>query len=200
MFGLRTRTLAFLRTVKDHKEAAQKTANNVAAKIDAKVKGTILEKWIAYWKNVYKDYKDVAVDVTTDLRQKPMKAFGIFTGIGLATFCAKMNPDATHFRNDYLKACNDLILVHTSLQKQVSADHLKFIEHCYNIKVLRYTNLGLFSIVWVDQFSDACKIFEAECPYLQIEYGKFYGRVIDIGFLNTWWILRSKMIDYDINY
>lgn len=94
----------------------------------------------------------------------------------------------------------DLILVNPSLQRKQSAEHLHFIQENYNIDQIRRLNLLLFSIIWIDKHGNQCKTYENICDYLKISWMEFKDNIIDIGFLNQWWILSKNMEDYDINY
>lgn len=58
----------------------------------------------------------------------------------------------------------------------------------------------MFSVVWVDKYSEECDSFERNCSYLQVPFWGIKNRILDVGFLNTWWITSRKMLDYDINY
>lgn len=200
MFGLRTKTISLISTVKQSAQVVNENTTKLAANFNKKVEGTMVENWIKYWKTVWKDYRDVAIDVKNDIKNRPAKAAIIFSGLSFAVFCAKHNPDNTHFKNTFIKANNDVILLHPSMQRKETAEHLNFIEKAYNSNLIRHLNLGLFSLIWLDDFSSNCNLFEAHCPYLKLEYKNFPSRIIDFGFLDTWWVLTKKMTDYDINY
>ncbi|KAK9700497.1 Translocase of the Inner Mitochondrial membrane 29 [Popillia japonica] len=200
MFSLRTKTTNLVNFIKESTQLVNQKYSNILVKFNKKVEGTVVENWVKYWKTVCKDYKDVAVDLKNDMKTKPAKSVLVLSGLGFTTFCAYHNPDENHFKNTFIKASNDVILIHPRMQRQETIEHLTFIEKAYNRNILRHLNLGLFSFIWIDNFSKDCHLFEAHCPYLQLEYSTFPGRIIDFGFLNTWWVLAKKMTDYDINY
>lgn len=79
------------------------TVTNIGKKYEEKFKGTIVEKWIKYWKNLYTDYKEVAIDLRKDAKEKPIKAIGILSTFAFLGFCAKTNPDEISFRDAVLK-------------------------------------------------------------------------------------------------
>ncbi|XP_019881287.2 mitochondrial import inner membrane translocase subunit Tim29 [Aethina tumida] len=173
---------------------------SIVEKGERKIKGTFLEKWVKYWKLLYKDYTEVALSVKQDLRERPIKSAFTIAGLSAVGLMICKNPDMQSFRAKYLECQNNLSVVSPSLVNPVSVDYLKYIEKCYNGGLIRHTSLGLFSVVWRDNYSDECDIYENNCSYLQLPYSKFPSSIIDIGFLNIWWITSRKMIDYDINY
>ncbi|CAG9859019.1 unnamed protein product [Phyllotreta striolata] len=174
------------------KEAAQR--------FNRKIKGTFMEKWVIYWKQLARDYSDVAVNLKTEMQRKPLKSAVYITGLSTVCYCIGHNPDMRTFRAKYVECANELALVNRSLANSVAVDHLKYIEKCYNSNLIRYANLGILSIIWVDNYSEDCDTYECKCSYLQVPYRRFTERILDVGFLNTWWVISRKMLDYDINF
>ncbi|KAF2880487.1 hypothetical protein ILUMI_25694 [Ignelater luminosus] len=189
-----------VKRIQDINNQALQTSKNVSARFQEKIKGTFMENWVKYWKNVFIDYKAVAVDVKEDMSNKPVKAICIFSFLGSLAYFAKNNPDEVNFRDACLSAANQLMLVHPNLQKQEPVQYLKAIEQCHNQKKLKRLNIGIASIIWTDYYSDSCHIYQADCPHLQVQYKHFKDQMLDIGFLNRWWILNHKMKNYDVNY
>lgn len=162
-------------------------------------KGTIVEKWMGYWKNLYIDYRDVFVGAGQQMKEKPIRS--AFYGITAASayYCAQRNPSDIDFYEQLRRYNADLILVHESCQNPVSAQYLKFLEQSNNRGLLRTLNLGVLSLIWLDNYDEALGLFKVTCPYLQPEYLTWHKRIVDVGILNTWWKLRENMIDFDIN-
>ena len=180
------------------------TINNVVTKVKnfetpEKIKGTFLERWGKYWKNVYIDYKDVAVDVAKDCKVHPIRT-SIYTSLlGLSVYLNKHNPDECSFREHLLQNTIKVMQVGAPTRNPISVNHLKWIEQCYNEGIIRQMNLGIISLIWLDNYDKACSLYKAVCPHLKPRYITFYQRVVDIGFLDNWWLLERKMEDYDIN-
>jgi hypothetical protein len=61
-------------------------------------------------------------------------------------------------------------------------------------------SIGLFSILWIDDFSSNLATPDAQCKYLEPAYATFHERVIDYGFLGKWWNIEKNMKDYDVNF
>lgn len=85
------------------------------------------------------------------------------------------------------------------IRNPVSVQHIKWLEQCYNEGLIRRLNLGILSLIWLDNYDRDCYIYKAVCPYLKPRYVTFYERIVDVGFLERWWLLERKMKDYDIN-
>lgn len=172
----------------------------INTKLTKKTKGTVFEKWMKYWQQLAKDYKDVAINLKQEMRQKPLKSAAYISGLGFLSFCMTHNPNLQSFRAKYVQCANDLCVISPSIVNPQAAEHLKYIEQCFNANLIRYTNLGILSIVWVDNYSKECNIYENNCSYLKIPYRKFSEHILDIGFLNVWWVTSKKMLDYDVNF
>lgn len=200
MFKLPNKTQKLLKSIQNFNSKFAESGNNTLVKIEDKVKGTFMEKWLKYWKGLLNDYRDVAIDVYKDVKTKPAKAAAIGSTFGIIYYCAIHNPDEKSFRDAYLRAANEVLLVNPSMQNPMTVSHLRYIEQAYNHKLIRRLNFGIGSIVWVDLYSETSDIYEAHCDYLQLSYTEFGSRILDIGFLDRWWVLSKKMIDFDVSY
>lgn len=92
-----------------------------------------------------------------------------------------------------------LILVGEPIRNPVSVQHIKWLEQCYNEGLIRRLNLGILSLIWVDNYDKDCSFYKAVCPYLKPRFVTFHERIVDVGFLGKWWLLERKMKNYDIN-
>lgn len=200
MLRIRRSPLNLLKPIQNLNKNVVDTGINVFSKFEAKIKGTFLERWVNYWKPICSDYKEAALEVVTDIKQRPLKATTYATILGSIYYCAVHNPDERSHRDAYLKATNEMLLVHPSSQKKECVDYLKAVEINYNRQHLRRLNLLVASIIWSDYYSETCNVYEAQCSYLKLQYHKIFNKIVDVGFLDKWWILSDKMVDYDINY
>lgn len=167
--------------------------------VPEKLKGTIVEKWVTYWKQLVIDYKEMVIDTGKWMKDHPAKTtvYGII-GTGIYVMNDR-NPTLDDFREQFLKSSNELILVHPSCQNSVAAEHVTQIERWYNNGLIRRLTLGVVSFIWVADFHKDVALYKAKCEYLEPEYATFHTRVIDVGFWNKFWVLEKKMIDYDVN-
>lgn len=200
MFKFQNKTQNAIKLLRNFNTKTTDSGGNVLTKLDDKVKGTFMEKWVKFWKTLFNDYKDVALDVFKEAKEKPLKAALIASSFTGVYYCAKHNPDEKNFRDAFLKAANEVLLVNPKSQNPKAVNHLNYIEEAYNHKLVRRLNCGVFSIIWEDLYSNMNDNYEAHCDYTQLRYSEFTSRILDVGFLDRWWILSDKMVDYDINY
>lgn len=182
------------------KSVSPKTQLMDRFKLPERYKGTVIEKWANYWKQLLIDYKEMIFDTGRWVRDNQKKA-AIYGIIGTGSYLLNhANPTLDDFKTHFLRASNELILVHESCQNPVAAKHVKDIELWYNSGVIRRLSLGVISFIWLADFDKDVALYKARCEYLQPQYMTFDQRVIDVGFLNKFWILESKMLDYDVNF
>lgn len=189
-----------LRSFSDISQIAIQQLNTFNTKFNSKIKGSFVEKWVKYWKQLAKDYTDVAISVRQESKEKPIKATCYITGLGMLYYCNTHNPNLQSFRAKYLQSANDIVLVSEPLVNSESLKHIRYIDECYNAKLIRYQNLGIASVIWVDNYSNECDLYASQCKHLKIPYSKLFERILDVGFCNIWWITSRKMLDYDVNY
>ncbi|OXU24874.1 hypothetical protein TSAR_011918 [Trichomalopsis sarcophagae] len=154
---------------------------------------------VNYWKNLYTDYKEVALDIVKECRERPIKASIYATIAGGSYYCAKHNPDEVSFREQLISSSLKIGLVGEPIRNPVSVFYTKWLEQCYNEGIIRRLNLGVISFVWLDNYDKGCALYKTVCPYLKPRYVTFYQRIVDVGFLDNWWILDNSMTDYDVN-
>lgn len=188
-----------LRSFSDIRSVTIQRLSVFNTKFNSKIKGTFVEKWVKYWNHLGRDYKDVAISVKTEAKQKPFKTVSYVTGLGFLYFCNTHNPNLQSFRANFLQCANELSLINETLVNPQSLNHIKYIEECYNQKLVRHFNLGIASIIWIDNYSYECDLYQSNCKYLKVPYSKFMERIIDVGFCNIWWVTSRKMLDYDVN-
>lgn len=162
-------------------------------------KGTIVEKWAKFWKDLCVDYREVVTENYSSARNNPKRTLMVFTTLGLVTYCFKTNPDEFSFREQLINYANELSLVGELARNPVTDEHFLFIESCYNAGLVRRLSCGAFSVMWIDNYDKACAVYKSSCSYLKPRYLTFYERIIDVGFLNKWWWISNVMADYDVN-
>lgn len=165
-----------------------------------RLKGTVVEKWANYWKQLGIDYKEMVIDTGKHMIQHPLKTT-VYATLGISTylFC-KHNPDFEDFKKEFQSNKNQLILVHESCQNPISSNHIKNLEKWFNQGVVRRLSLGVISFIWIDNYDKDCSLYKTTCEYLKVPYAGFSERIIDIGFWDKYWVLEERMKDYDVNF
>lgn len=119
--------------------------------------------------------------------------------LGGCFYSSRHNPDETMFREQLIQSSIKLIQVGEPIRNPVSVQHIKWLEQCYNEGLIRRINLGILSLIWLDNYDRDCFLYKAVCSYLKPRYITFHERIVDVGFLERWWLLERKMKDYDVN-
>ncbi|XP_031638590.1 mitochondrial import inner membrane translocase subunit Tim29 [Contarinia nasturtii] len=178
-------------------DAVQNRINNF--QVPDRFKGTMVEKWMLYWKGLVSDYRDVFMDVIKQAKEKPIRA-AIYGGLGASTvYSFKHNPSESDHIEQLRTYNTKMVLVDPVCQNKVSSQYLTFVERCHNEGIVRRLNLGIVSLLWLDNYDRALGLYKATCSFTRPELITWHQRIIDVGFLDKWWKIEEKMIDYDIN-
>lgn len=186
-------------------KAFRKTPNNIIkysanVKFPEKFKGTILEKWADYWKNLFIDYRQMLQDLRSDIQDEPMKALKWTAGLATIYLLSKNNPNEIDFKDTLKRKGNEIALVSDDCLNLKSVNHLRFLDTCYNQGVIHYKRLGILSIMYISDLSDSCDLYKAHCSYMKPSYSSWPSRIVDVGFMGRWWNIFIKTTNYDINH
>ncbi|XP_043524560.1 mitochondrial import inner membrane translocase subunit Tim29 [Frieseomelitta varia] len=168
-------------------------------KMSTITKTTLFQRWGKYWKNLYIDYKESALGAAKDCKEHPVRTSIYFSLLASCVYLHKHNPDECSFKEHLLQNTMKIMQVGKTVRNSMCENYVEWLGRCYNEGIVRRMNLGIISLIWLDDYDKMCSSYKTVCPYLKIRYLTFYKRVIDIGFLDTWWILENKMKDYDVN-
>lgn len=177
---------------------ALKYSENI--KFPEKLKGTILEKWADYWKNLVIDYRQMLQELRSDIQDEPIKAFKWAVGLTAVYTLAKNNPDERDFKDTLKRKGNEVALVNEDCLNPKSIDHLRFIDMCYNQGIIHYRSFGIVSVMYTSELSEACDLYKAHCKYMQPTYLGLPSKIIDVGLMGKWWNIYIKTTNYDVNY
>lgn len=160
---------------------------------------TLMKKWTDYWKNLFIDYRQAFQDMRMDIQEEPNKALKWMFGLTSMYLLSKNNPNELEFKNTLRTIQNEAILVGEHCLNPRAAEHLQFLERCYNGGTIHYISFGIVSVMYLSEFSDNCSIYKAKCSYLQPSYLEFPSRIVDVGMMGRWWNIFMKTSDYDVN-
>ncbi|RWS16546.1 uncharacterized protein B4U79_06472 [Dinothrombium tinctorium] len=166
----------------------------------AKWGGKRMRSYFNFWRQLIDDYKTVATDVIEEVKAKPAKACLVASSLCFIGYCVNTNPDHVSFTNQLLESNNELALTSSSIRNVGSYEHVMSLNECVNKRVLRLFNCGLFSFIWRDDYSANCDLYRFHCSYLKPSIVDILKkRIVDVGFLGSWRVLKYKMIDFDVN-
>lgn len=174
---------------------------NVRAKIKLpeKFKGTIIERGVKYFEGLLHDYKEVLKFIVQETHEKPLKTSPYYGSIAFFIYSLYNNPTELEYRDRVIHYQNLFGMVGKPVRNPGADVYLKTVENWHNFGLMRRLSLGVFSIMWIDNYDPALGLYKAQCNYIKPKYLTFHERIIDIGFLNRFWILEQKMKDYDVN-
>lgn len=163
-----------------------------------KYKGGVVEKWALYWRQLGIDYGEVLVGIGRFTRDRPLRA-AAYAAIGTALYqCAEHNPT----RSDYMLALRhrtaDMVLVDERCQRPESREFMRSVEQQLNEGQLRHIGLGVLSLMWRADYDEGLALYKTQCTYTVPQWRTFTDRIVDVGFCGQWWVLRRKLIDYDV--
>ncbi|KAJ8714641.1 hypothetical protein PYW07_002866 [Mythimna separata] len=168
-------------------------------KLPDKLQGTIVNKWAKYWKNLIGDYRQMLVDLRTDIQDEPLKAMKWTAAIGSLTFLSLKNPSELDFKDFLKRINNEAVMVSPDCLNPKTANHLWYLDTCYNQGTIKYYSLGIFSIMYTTDLNESCDLYKAKCSYLQPTIFSLPSRIVDVGIMGQWWNLYIKTHDYDVN-
>ena len=111
----------------------------------------------------------------------------------------KTNPTEDAFRERLTQNNNQLMLIGDPIRNPYTDKHMtKLNEYC-NAGLMKCLNLGVCSIMWVDNYPKETDLYLARCKPLKVGWLDVKDRMVDIGILNKWWYIEAAMKDWDIN-
>lgn len=113
--------------------------------------------------------------------------------------CFQTKPDRSSFETALLEHSSQLGLLSPWIRNPTSDAHVQSLVKLRNEGRLRHVSLGLFSLVFRYDFDPDVTLYEAQCSNLSVPWKELPERMLDVGFVGRWWILDSKMKDYDVN-
>ncbi|KAJ8385863.1 hypothetical protein AAFF_G00179290 [Aldrovandia affinis] len=153
----------------------------------------------AWCRGLLTDYKEACREAVVSAWERPFKASVYLGLLGGAWACCLTNPDDTSFEALLLESANQLGLLSPWIRSGISDGHVQSLVQLRNEGRLRYASLGVASLTYRADYDPTVSLYEARCSFLSVPWVELPDRVLDMGFAGRWWVLDSKMKDYDIN-
>ncbi|KAG8006715.1 Mitochondrial import inner membrane translocase subunit Tim29 [Nibea albiflora] len=131
--------------------------------------------------------------------ERPVKASVYMTLVGGAWACFYTKPDQSSFEAALLERSGQLGLLSPWIRNGASDGHVQNLVKLRNEGRLHHVSLGLLSLVYRTEYDPDATLYEAQCSNVSPRWREFPQRVLDVGFVGRWWVLDSKMKDYDVN-
>ena len=157
------------------------------------------ERIVNYSKMVLDDYKEALKEVREYYKSKPIRG-SVYTSLAVFSLYASYNnPDEQSFRDAYVRSGQELGQVGDLIRNPGTQNLADYVSRADNAGLIRRLNLGVVSLMWVDDYSADMGLYAARCQYLKPTWSDMRHRIVDVGFLGKWWISAKKMEKYDIN-
>ncbi|XP_073350451.1 mitochondrial import inner membrane translocase subunit Tim29 [Pagrus major] len=145
------------------------------------------------------DYKEACKEIFVGAWERPVKASAYLSLLGGAWACLYTKPDQSSFEAALLDCSGQLGLLSPWIRNATSDGHVQSLVKLQNDGRLRHISLGLLSLVYRADYNPDVTLYEAQCSNLSVPWRELPERILDVGFVGHWWILDSKMKDYDVN-
>lgn len=165
-----------------------------------KYKGTIVEKWTKYCKQVATDYKDVAKSIVKSAQDRPRRAVILYGSGIFGYYCLQTNPTYQSYLAQLRQYQCDVTFVAEPIRNPKAIQYMQLMEQCHNQGILKRMSFGIFSILWISDYNDHLNLYKAVCPYLAPQIKTFHTRIVDFGILDRWIFIERKLRDFDVNF
>ncbi|CAL8110630.1 unnamed protein product [Orchesella dallaii] len=160
---------------------------------------TLKEKFKLFWKNLYVDYKEVAVDTYKDAQAKPIKATFYLSMAGGIIYMQFTNPKQFQYVSELTKYDTEVSILSPDIRNPYAERYCHDLLKLRMKGELRFQSFELFSIVWKHDADKHMGLYEAKCNYLKPLWSEVKNRFVDIGIFGKFWMLERNMLDYDVN-
>ena len=141
----------------------------------------------------------VGVETLQDMKNRPFKTTIYLGLLGGIAYLGKTNPSELDFQEQLVHNCNELLQVGDPIRNPNSDSHMQKLLQHYNAGLMRKLNLGICSIMWMDNYEKGTDLYDAQCKSLKVGWMDMKDRTVDVGILGKWWWIEKAMLDYDIN-
>lgn len=176
--------------------AAQTAASPASSSRWDRLKSSRAGVWC---RSLVSDYKEACREMVVGAWERPVKASVYVSLLGGAWACFYTKPDDSSFDAALLEHSNQLSLLSPWIRSATSDGHMQNLMKLRNEGRLQHASLGLLSLVYHSDYDPNVTLYEAQCSNLSVPWRELPQRVLDVGFAGRWWILDSKMKDYDMN-
>ena len=105
------------------------------------------------------------------------------------------------YTTDSIELCSIGDLV----RSRQSDDHIQSLLRAYNYGVVRRLNLGVVSLIWLDDYAKECDVYSAKCKPSHVRWMDVFGlgdmktRIVDIGIAGRYRLLDEAIVDFDVS-
>lgn len=149
--------------------------------------------------SLFADYKEACRDTIVGVWKRPVRAGVCLSLLGGVWACVHTNPEEGSFETNLIEMANQLGLLSPWIRNGMSDGHVQKLIKLHSQGCLRYVSLGVVSLVYQADYDPESSLYEAHCSALSVPWSELGDRALDMGFAGRWWMLETKMKDYDVN-
>ena len=75
-------------------------------------------------------------------------------------------------------------MISDMIRNPVSDNHVQKLIRSYNEGIIRILNLGVCSLMWLDNYDKKVDLYKAQCKPLKVGWLEMKDRIVDIGVLD----------------
>ena len=133
------------------------------------------------------------------MKDRPVKTAFILSSLGAVCYFVKHNPTERQFYQNVLANSNELLMLSDNIRNPFCDTYTQRILEAYNAGCVRRLNLGVISLIWLDNYSKEVDLVNARTKPLKVGWLDLHERIIDVGFCGTWLFLSKSMDNFDVN-
>ena len=145
------------------------------------------------------DYKEACREIVVGAWERPVKASAYLSLLGGVWASFYTNPSEDSFEADLMDMASQLGLLSPWTRNGVSDGHVQKLFKLHSEGCLRYVSLGVASLTYRADYDPDSSLYEARCSALTVPLRELTERLLDVGFAGRWWVLDTKMKEYDVN-
>ena len=146
-----------------------------------------------------RDYKAVGASAIKYARERPIKVMLQLSTLGLGSYSYTKNPNLQSYEDSLKASAHQLLQVSSLIRNKKSESYVNELMECLDQCRLTRRSFGIFSVLLKNEFSQEYDSVNKNCYYVQPRWLNIYDRIVDIGFLDRWFLLEKAMEDYDVN-
>lgn len=153
----------------------------------------------AWCRGLVSDYVAACREMLVASWERPLRASAYGAALAGLWACSRTRPDRPSFEAALREGSNRLGLLSPWIRNGAADGHVQSLVKLRDQGRLRHASLGVLSLVYRGDHEPDTDLYEAQCSSLATPWRELPRRVLDVGFAGRWWVLDSKMKDYDIN-
>lgn len=151
------------------------------------------------FRNVLKDYVDAFRSFRNSFRDFPVKYSVLSSTFIIFLFVSYHCPDNVSYSNIIISSTNEISLVSSKLRNIDTEGKLFALMQLNDEAKICTFSLGLCRIAYMLKTTPNTNLYSIR-SYLLTPFNIYsYMRILDVGFMNTWWYIKRTMVNFDVN-